>query len=80
MQEATETIDIWPDNVRALSLFDAVGTQWRASGFGLIGLDYNVLYRRMDRLHLSESDYEALENDIRIMEDEALTTMRELRK
>ena len=70
-------VDVWPDNWRAVILFDAVGTQWRAGPVGILGLDYNVLYRKMDRLHLSEPEYDDLENDIRVLEDAALETMRQ---
>ena len=57
-------------------LFGDIGTQWRVGFNGPVGLDYNVLYRKMDRMHLSESEYEDLEAAVRTMEDGALTTMR----
>lgn len=37
-------------NRDALDLFQAVETQWRGAGFGLIGLDYNVLYLEAERM------------------------------
>lgn len=70
-------IEVWPDCVRAVVLFDAVSTQWRVGMSGAIGLDYNVLFRKMDRMHLSEVEYDELEADIRVMELEALSTMRD---
>ena len=33
----------------------AVRTQWRGSGYGIIGLDYNVLYAEAERLEIDLS-------------------------
>ena len=32
-----------------------IRTQWRTSGFGLIGLDYNVVYKEAERLDIDLS-------------------------
>lgn len=58
-------------------LFASLTTQWRFCFTVPIGLDYAVLYRKMDRMSLTPEEYDELESDIRIMEDEALDTMRE---
>jgi hypothetical protein len=39
---------------------------------GLIGLDYNVLFHRMDRMALTSDAYEQMFQDMRIVEAEAL--------
>lgn len=52
-----------------------MSTQWRAGMGGPIGLDYLVLWRMLDRFHLSEQRYEELEAEVLVMEDEALLTM-----
>jgi hypothetical protein len=44
---------------------------------GIIGLDYNVVYHKLDRMNLSPEDYEEAENDVRVMEHEALLAMKE---
>lgn len=73
---AADPIDIWPDNVNAFQIFSFLGTQWRVGGMGgATGLDYNVMYRKMDRLSLSPDDYDELERDIQIMESAALAYM-----
>jgi hypothetical protein len=44
---------------------------------GPTGLDYNVLFRKMDRMKLSAAEYDQLEEDVRVMEFEALKTMND---
>lgn len=75
---AADPLDIWPDNVAAFQIFSFMGTQWRVGGMGgATGLDYNVMYRKMDRLSLSPADYDDLEADLRIMEAAALDCMHQ---
>ena len=75
---AADPVDIWPDNLAAYQIFAFMGTQWRAGGMGgATGLDYNVMYRKMDRLGLSPDDYDDLEADLRIMEGAALDRMHQ---
>ena len=40
MQAAQRSAFLWPDNVLAWRCWEGVQTQWRASGFGVTGLDY----------------------------------------
>lgn len=68
-------VEIWPDNLAAVNLFISMGTQWRVGAAGATGLDYNVMYRKMDRMDLTPEQYDDLEQDIGLMEDEALTKM-----
>ncbi len=72
---APEPVEIWTDNIPAYEMFCSVGTQWRTGGGGATGLDYNVLYRKMDRLNLDPGEYDWLEHDIQVMESAALTAM-----
>lgn len=44
---------------------------------GVTGLDYNVLFARMDRLHLSEEAHQQLFDDIRVIEAEALQILNQ---
>lgn len=73
---AEENIEVWPENWDAILLFDAIGSQWRVGPSGPYGLDYNVLYRKMDRMGLTPERYDELEDQIQIMEDAALEEMR----
>lgn len=42
---------------------------------GPTGLDYNVVFARLERMRLSETDYEQLFEDLRVIESEALTIL-----
>lgn len=72
-----EELEIWPENVPAYGLFSSLRTQWRAGGMGVLGLDYNTLFHKMDRMPLSPEEYLELEEDIRTMEHAALAVMYE---
>lgn len=54
-----------------------MGTQWRVGMSGATGLDYNVLYRKMDRMGLAPAEYDDLEAEVAILEDAALSKMHE---
>lgn len=71
----TEPAEVWPDTLQAFELFLFMQTQWRRDS-GPCGLDYNVLFRKMDRLNLTSEQYDDLEADIRVMESAALETIR----
>lgn len=71
-----EDVELWPENAQAFALFKSLRTQWRAAGMaGVIGLDYNTLFHKMDRMNLSPEEYLDLEEDIRVMESAALAAM-----
>jgi hypothetical protein len=75
--DSSRSIEVWPENWPAFQLFCQLQTQWRAGAAGLIGLDYNTLYRKLDRLHLTDQQYEDWEADIQTMEYAALAVMNE---
>lgn len=68
-------IEVWAGHEQALELFLAMRTQWRVGMAGATGLDYGVLFHKMDRMGLSAERYEDLEEEIRIMEGAALEEM-----
>ena len=72
---AAPDYEVWPDNMPAINLFNTISTQWRTSMGGVTGLDYNVLFNRMDRMKLSEQEYEWMFDDIRTIESEALSAI-----
>ena len=70
---ASEAVEIWPENEPAYFLFQALRRQWRIGMAGPTGLDHNVLLRRLDRMNLDPDEYDQLDVDIRLMEEEALS-------
>jgi hypothetical protein len=72
-----EEVMVWPDNWQALTVFNALGTQWRVGMAGPTGLDYGVL-PDVFRFHaIPEADWPDLFQSIRAMEGEALAVMHE---
>ena len=71
-----DDFELWPENMPAFNLFTSLQTQLRTGGMGgPMGFDYNVYFARMDRLKLSEQDYEWLFDDIRVIESVAIAAM-----
>lgn len=66
-------VEAWPENQRAVDLFSTMQTQWRVGINGREGLDYNVLFRLMDRLKLSDAEHDDLFADVRHMEAAVLS-------
>lgn len=68
-----EEVEIWPEVWPAFCLFEFLQTQWNTGGMGgATGLKYEVMWRKMDRMSLEPDEYDQLEEDIRVMEFEAL--------
>ncbi len=44
-----------PENEEAWELWIECQTQWRTSGFGRVGLDYNTVYAEAERLEIDLS-------------------------
>lgn len=74
--EETNGSWVWSCNVPAVNLFVQLGTQWLVGPGGAYGLNYSVLYQKLDRMGVSPEEAEQLEEDIRILEDAALEEMR----
>lgn len=45
-----------PENFEAWELWNACSTQWRVGMGGLVGLDYNVLFKMADFLEITIDD------------------------
>lgn len=74
------SIEIWPEHVQAFNLFQGLGTQWRVGMGGPTGLDYFVAYHRMDRMGLTQEEYNQLDRDLQIMEAAALEVISQREK
>lgn len=71
-----EVVEIWPENLPAYNLFNALVTQWRVGMGGATGLDYGVVPLTMRMMGIPRSEWPALFEDVRVMEREALGVMR----
>jgi hypothetical protein len=80
MEEAEEarTIQIWPDCLESVNVFIAMGTQWRVGNNGASGLDYNALPVVME--YCEVKDQKTVFHDLRVMEDAALSTLKDNKK
>jgi hypothetical protein len=58
--------ELIPENHDAVELMQAVLTQWRGAGFGVIGLDYNTVYIEADRMEIDLTP--CMMNKIRVLE------------
>lgn len=74
---AGEVVEVWPENWRAYLLFLDLQTQWNVGMGGPVGLNYLVLFAKLDRMKLADDEADELEADIRVMEHEALRVMSE---
>lgn len=72
-------LEAWPDNEPALRIFRLIGTRWRIPPMGGVpmGLDWPSVYPLMDRLGLEDAAWNALHDDMMVMEQAAMDTMRE---
>lgn len=62
-----------------MSVFCRVETQWRTGLIGATGLDYNVVLRLLDDEDLTREERRELLDDIKVLEVQALQTMRDLK-
>lgn len=71
-------MEVWPDNMAAVSTFVAMLTQWRSGGFVPTGLDYGVLPTVLRLRGVPRKEWPDIFGQIRILEDAALQTMNRL--
>jgi hypothetical protein len=68
-----DSYELWPENVPAVELFIDVQTQWRpGGGGGVLGLDYNVVFRIMELNGIVRSEQRELLRDLQVMEARAM--------
>lgn len=72
---AAPPVGIWPDNMDAVKVFAAMGTQWRTGMGGATGLDYGVLPSVFRLTAVPRADWPDVFDDLRVMEGAALVEM-----
>lgn len=78
--DAERGIAVWPQNLQAAEVFRGLRTQWRWTNGMMVGLDYNVLYAKLDRLEVPKADASRIEDEVRYMEGAVLELMNERRE
>lgn len=69
--------ELWPDNVVPVNVFTAMTTQWNVGPGGVVGLNYASLGEVWRRLKVPPDKRDAVFDDLRVMEVEAIKVMRE---
>lgn len=72
-----KTVEVWPDSLLPMQVFQAMSTQWRMGFNGPVGLDYNVLPKMIKRLGVPKKERKQVFDDVMVMERAALAVMRE---
>lgn len=68
-----DAVEVWPENVPALQMFQRIGTRWVMGGTGCVtGIRWEAVYPLMDRLGLDAPAWDALLSDLEVMEQAAL--------
>lgn len=74
---AEDLVEVWPENWPAVSFFSEVGPgAWTVGPSGPIGIRPEALREIRLSLGVSLADWRAMYPDVRVMENEALQTMR----
>lgn len=76
LEEATKTVEVWPDCWLTVMVFEAMGTQWRVGMAGATGLDYGVLPTVMRLWRVPVEDRAEVFAGVRVMESAVLEMMR----
>lgn len=71
-EDQSQELVIWPDNERAVRLFSKIRGQWIVGMNGPTALNYMVMYHNMDRMGLSDEEFDELHEDMQVLERAAL--------
>jgi hypothetical protein len=75
--DLSSEVQVWPENFKAVQIFDAMATQWRPGFKTFFGLDYQVLPWMFRLYQVSAEEEQEVLYCVRVMENEALILMRE---
>jgi len=70
-------VEVLPDAWPAVTVFNAMSTQWRVGMGGPVGLDYGVISEVAAFIGYTKKQTAKLFPDLRVMEAEALLVMSE---
>lgn len=82
VEEASVTVEVWPDNLLSANVFISMSTQWRRAGMSgaCVGLDYSVLPEMWRRAKVPPALRDEVFDDLRVMEEAALLQMSKNKK
>lgn len=81
MEDVEEEVELWAINEPSFVVFDSLSTQWRVGMNGPTGLDYAAVPPVLDLLGIKgRKRRRDVFEDLRVLEREALATMREARE
>ncbi|KAF1043063.1 MAG: hypothetical protein GAK35_02383 [Herbaspirillum frisingense] len=69
--------DVYPENMPAVQVFEAMDTQWRTGMGGVYGLDYAALPAVLRMLGIGRNRWKEIFSDLRVMEAAALEVLQE---
>ena len=72
-----DPVMVWPDMRAAVTVFFAMGTQWRVGVAGILGLEYQAIKPTAELMGVEFKPADMV--DLRAMEAEALAAMRRKR-
>lgn len=72
---ASPTVQVWPENIEAVSVFLAMQTQWRVGMNGRTGMDYSALDAVWPLVGIRRRDRTRVFQEFRIIEIGALNEM-----
>ncbi len=73
----TDPVEVWPEHVQALHLFQRLQTQWRIGMSGPVGLNYPSVYPLIDRATKTGEEWDLLFWEVQQIEFAALAEMHD---
>lgn len=67
-----DPVEVWPENLPVVGVFQAMETQWRVGMEGATGLDYNALPTVLRLTRVPRAKWPDVFEDLRTMERAAL--------
>jgi predicted alternative tryptophan synthase beta-subunit len=68
-------VEVWPENLPALEMFQRIGTRWVPGMAGVVGIRWEAVYPLIDRLGLEGDAWDQMVSDLEVMEHAALAVM-----
>lgn len=69
-------VEVWDDHWVVIDIFQKLSTQWRMGFNGPVALDYNVFHHYLERHGYTGEDFNAIMDDIGVIEQAALSEIR----